>query len=197
MERSRKPRCRSLSSKSNPSRTCARHLKLLGYEKQRLLTRSRKSTILWASFPWKLLAIVILVGQLKRDWTLERHSFEEISDVQRLIQNRVSNYWMSRPSTGAKETKRVPKGPFSQDISTDMCCCQWSWVAGKSPCSSGLYIHIPSYQSPAKKSEEVSASRRLYLHSPLWIREDFSLRKGFLLWKDRGGAPVIAEAFSG
>lgn len=55
---------------------------------------------------------MISVGQLKRDWALERHSFEEISDVQGLIQNHVSNYLMSRPSTRSKGDETHTKRPY-------------------------------------------------------------------------------------
>jgi len=46
--------------------------------------------MVWAWFPRKLLAAVILVGQVKRDRTFERQSFEGISAEKMSDQNCMS-----------------------------------------------------------------------------------------------------------
>ena len=46
-----------------------------------LLTRSRKSTSIWASPPRKLLATSTLDRELKRDWVCVRYSFGVVSVV--------------------------------------------------------------------------------------------------------------------
>ena len=50
-------------------------------------TWSRKSMNFWASLPQRLLASVILDGEVKSDWTSERHSLDVISVERILVQN--------------------------------------------------------------------------------------------------------------
>ena len=45
------------------------------------LTRSRKFINICASFPWRLLTASTLDGQLKKDWTSERHS-DEVASIE-------------------------------------------------------------------------------------------------------------------
>ena len=52
-----------------------------------LRTWSRKSMNFWASLPQRLLASAILDGEVKRDWTSERHSLDVISVELIVVQN--------------------------------------------------------------------------------------------------------------
>lgn len=79
LERSRKPRCRNLSSRRNCGRACVWPSRSLKHERHNSHTRSRNSTNVSAWLPWRLLTAETLEGQLKRDRTSERHSLEVTS----------------------------------------------------------------------------------------------------------------------
>ena len=81
-------------------------------------TWSRKSMNFWASLPQRLLASVILDGEVKSDWTSERHSLDVISVERILVQNRLSEVSSSGWSTcrGRRGGVIAPGGPDSQGM---------------------------------------------------------------------------------
>jgi len=117
LERSRKPRCRSFSSRHDRARTYLPRHELSRHGARHLLTRSRKSINVWASFLRKLLAIAILDGQFRRDRTFVRHSFEVISIEKMSVQNCTSsepvNQW---PVHCGRRRGIAPERPGSQGM---------------------------------------------------------------------------------
>src|SRR5579872_3692209 len=81
LESNSKLHCRNLISRDARERTCARRVERLNKGTRlirQLLTRSRKSINICASFISRFLVAAILDGELRIDLTSERHSFEVI-----------------------------------------------------------------------------------------------------------------------
>jgi len=131
-ESSSKLRCRNLSSSCDRTRTCFRRLELQKYNTRSSLTWSRKFMNVWASFLRKLLATVIFTGQLKRDWTSDRHSLEVISIEYMSVQGCISVDWVSQCVISMLNPewrrKGAPEGPGSQGMLTKLGCCCLRWV---------------------------------------------------------------------
>ena len=93
LERSRKPHRQSSRSRHECARACTWALSCNCSDHDKLLksrTWSRKSMNSWASLPQRFLASAILDGEVKRDWTSERHSLNAISVDLIFVQNRSS-----------------------------------------------------------------------------------------------------------
>ena len=79
-------------------------------------TWSRKSMNFWASLPPRLLASAILDGEVKRDRTSERHSFDVISAESVVVQNRSSEVSSSGWCTCRGQRRGVIGSGGSQDM---------------------------------------------------------------------------------